>query len=162
MQGLKRAAVLCIVRWNRDYLLLHREREPNRGLFVPVGGKVDAHESPRSAAIRETREEAGIAVDDVRYLGSLVETSPTDYNWWSAVYLAELPPDAPRPQLPECREGRLEWIGEERLDAVPMPATDRYIYRYLAEGKPFAFTADYDVALGMTSMADELSGVTLV
>jgi 8-oxo-dGTP diphosphatase len=156
--GLKRTAVLCVIRHRDDYLLLRREREPNRGLYVPVGGKIDAFESPRAAAIREAREEAAVHVDDVRLLGSLVETSPTDYNWWTAVYLAEL---RERPRLVVCAEGELGWFTRDELLALPMPETDRHMYTYAERGVPFAFSAEYDAALRLLRMDEELAGVRI-
>jgi 8-oxo-dGTP diphosphatase len=159
VSGFKRTAVLCIIRHGDDFLLLRREREPNRGLYVPVGGKVDAHESPRAAAIREAREEAEVVIDDVRYLGTLVETSPTDYNWWTAVYIAEL---RERPPLVACKEGELGWFSRDELLTLPMPETDRHIYAYAERGVPFAFAAEYDEHLTLRSMVDELANVTIV
>jgi 8-oxo-dGTP diphosphatase len=159
VNGLKRTAVLCIVRHGDHFLMLRREREPNRGLYVPVGGKIDAHESPRAAAIREAREEAAIHVGDVRLLGSLVETSPTDYNWWTAVYLADVDE---RPPLVACKEGELGWFTRDELHALPMPETDRHIYAYAERGVPFAFSAEYDAELRLLRMDEELAGVRIV
>jgi len=158
--GLKRSAVICVVRHGSDYLMLLRDREPNRGLYVPVGGKLDPYESPRDAAIREIREEAGIAVTDVRLAGALVETSPTPYNWWSAVYVTDL--EGTRPDAIHCAEGTLGWFPRERLTALPMPDTDRFISDYLERGQPFIFSADYDRALKLVRMDEELAGVRLV
>lgn len=159
VNGLKRTAVLCIIRHGDAYLLLRREREPNRGLYVPVGGKIDAFESPRAAAIREAREEAAIHVDAVRYLGALVETSPTEYNWWTAVYLADL---RERPPLVPCVEGELGWFTRAELRALPMPETDRHIYDYAERSLPFAFSAEYDAELRLLRMDEELSGLNLI
>ncbi len=141
--------------------MLHRVREPNRGLWVPVGGKLEPFESPRAAAIRELREEAGIAVAGVRLLGTLVETSPTAYNWWTAVYLAELPGEAARPPLADCPEGELRWIPGERLLELPMPPTDRHIYACRDEGRPFMLAAEYDAALTLLRLDEELAGIRL-
>jgi 8-oxo-dGTP diphosphatase len=160
-EGLKRSAVICVVRHGDDHLMLHRNREPNRGLYVPVGGKLEPYESPRDAAIREIREEAGIAVDDVRLLGTLVDTSPTAFNWWSAIYVADLR-QTERPQVIDCAEGTLGWFSRVELLALPMPSTDRYIYDYLARGKTFAFSAEYDRDLKLLRLEDELARVRLI
>jgi 8-oxo-dGTP diphosphatase len=156
--GLKGTAVICVLRHDAEFLLLKRAREPNLGLYVPVGGKLNPPESPRAAALREIREETGIVATEVRLLGTLVETSPTSYNWWSAVYLADIPWVDP----PPCAEGELAWIGRVALPEVPMPPTDRFIYEYLLRGRPFAFSADYTAALALIRMEEELSGLRLV
>lgn len=161
VHGLKRNAVLCLLTHRGDDLMLHRAREPNRGLWVPVGGKLEPFESPRAAAIRELREEAGIAVPEVRLLGTLVETSPTAYNWWTAVYHAELPFDGPRPALAWCAEGELRWVPGHRLLELPMPPTDRHIYACRDERRPFMLSAEYDEALALVRLDEELSGTRL-
>lgn len=159
--GLKRNAVICVVRHRGEYLLLLRDREPNCGLYVPVGGKLDPYESARDAAIREIREEAGIVVDDVKLAGSLVETSPTSYNWWSNVYVADLPAETPRPELVGCKEGTLGWFAREALGALAMPPTDLAIYDLLDRETPFALAAEYDGDLRLVTMVDEFSGAVL-
>jgi len=162
IDGLKRSAVICVVRHGADHLMLHRDREPNRGLYVPVGGKLEPFESPRNAAIREIREEAGIEVTDVRLVGTLVDTSPTSFNWWSAIYVADLDGDAPRPQAVDCAEGTIGWFSRVELLALPMPSTDRFIYDYLARRKTFAFSAEYDRDLNLVRLEDELARVRLI
>lgn len=161
VHGLKRNAVLCLLRHRGHDLMLHRARDPNRGLWVPVGGKLEPFESPRAAAIRELREEAGIAVHDLRLLGTLVETSPTEYNWWTAVYLAELPDDGPQPPLAFCPEGELRWVPGDHLLELPMPATDRHIYACRDERRPFMLAAEYDEALALIRLDEELTGTRL-
>ncbi len=157
-EGLKRCAVICVLRHRTELLLLERAREPNRGLFTPLGGKLDRWEAPRAAAIREIREEAGLADAAVRLAGTLVETAPGAYNWWSAVYVAEIA----RIPLPPCAEGILHWVPREGLGAVPMPATDRHLYDYLDRGAPFALSAEYDAELRLLRLEEELSGRRLV
>ncbi len=155
--GLKRTAVLCLLRNSDKLLLIKRAKEPNLGLYVPVGGHVDPFESPRQAAIREIAEETGVEVTDVRFHGVLVESSPTAYNWISFVYSAEIPHIAP----PPCREGELEWFPIARLSELPMPTTDLYLYRYALDGRPFVMDALFDVDTRLLRMVDEISGEVL-
>ena len=84
--GLKRAAAMIILRADDQFLLLKRAKEPNRGMYVPVGGKLEPYEDPYTAALRECEEETGIKLDKLKYAGSLVESSPLKYNWWCSVY----------------------------------------------------------------------------
>jgi 8-oxo-dGTP diphosphatase len=150
--GLKRTATLCVLKHADKVLLLKRLKEPNKDMYTPVGGKLDPHENPHAAAIRETWEETGIRVEKMKFCGVLTETSPTDYNWVGYVYLAEID-DVP---APPCNEGTLEWIAFDDILKVPTPATDWYIYQYLLEGKPFVFSADFDEALNLLVMHEEL------
>lgn len=156
--GLKRTAVLCVLRHQDRFLLLRRLKEPNKDKYTPVGGKLDPYESPIDAAIRETREETGISVSGMRYAGMLVETSPTDYNWTGFVYVAAIDDMPP----PPCNEGTLEWITLDQVLQVPTPPTDWFIYQYIVESRPFAFHADYDADLQLLRMREELEGIDLV
>jgi 8-oxo-dGTP diphosphatase len=56
MEGLKRVAVICILRNQTNFLLLKRFNEPLKGLYVPVGGKVDPYENPYETALREVKK----------------------------------------------------------------------------------------------------------
>ena len=67
--GLKRTAAMVVLRYQRSFLLLKRIKEPHIGKYVPVGGKLDPFEDPYSAALRETYEETGIAVQQLKYGG---------------------------------------------------------------------------------------------
>lgn len=119
-EGLKRTAVLCVLKQGHQFLLLKRLKEPNKDTYTPVGGKLDPYENPYDAAIRETREETGIVVPVMKYGGVLVESSPTAYNWVSFVYVAEIDFVPP----PICNEGTLEWINFDDVLNVPTPKTD--------------------------------------
>ncbi len=152
--GHKQPAVLCLLKDGDNFLLLRRNKEPNKDKYTPVGGKIDPFESPIQAAVRETFEETGLSVPDARYCGVLVETSPVKYNWICFVYLAEI--DYVEP--PECKEGVLEWIHYDDLLTVPTPETDWHIYRYVLENKPFMFNADYDEHLTLRAMTEEIEG----
>ena len=153
--GLKRTAVICVLRNGSNFLLLKRLKEPNRDQYTPVGGKLDPFESPIRAAYRETWEETGIKAEKMTFCGVLTESSPTAYNWMSYVYVA----DVDYIPAPPCNEGELEWISFDNLLTVPTPKTDWFIYEYLLTNKPFAFNAEYDDELNLLIMQEELEEV---
>lgn len=153
--GLKRTATLVILRHEDQFLLLKRFKEPNKGMFTPVGGKLDPFESPRDCAIRETREETGIELNEVTFCGLLTETSPTKYNWCNYVYRADIPWQL----APASNEGELKWIGKDQLLQVPTHKTDWFMYQYVMEEKPFAFHAEFDGGLNLVKMEEEWGGV---
>lgn len=156
--GLKRTATLCILRHQDELLLLKRLKAPNKDNYTPVGGKLDPFESPLKSAIRETFEETGIVVDSMMFCGLLTETSPTEYNWTGYVYMADIEYREP----PTCNEGTLEWIAFDNLLSVPTPKTDWYIYKYILDKKPFAFSAEYDDQLNLLSMIEEIENIKVL
>jgi 8-oxo-dGTP diphosphatase len=158
MKGLKRTAVMVVLRSGTQFLLLKRANEPNRGLYVPVGGKVEPYEDPYQTGLREVAEETGIKLQKLRYMGSLVETSSVEYNWWCSIYMA----DIPWQEAPSCDEGELEWIDFSALETLATPATDWHIYQYMAREQPFAMRAIFDENLNMTFMEEEIEGKVLV
>lgn len=150
--GIKRTAVMVLLRHGDQFLLLKRLKVPNKDKYTPVGGKLDPFESPLKAAYRETLEETGIEVKDLRYMGLLVESAPNNYNWTCFVYLGEIPWQSP----PPCNEGTLEWINIDDLLNVPTPPTDWSIYQYILEQRPFMFSAEYDEDLNMIALVEEM------
>lgn len=157
MLGLKKIAAMVILRHQNKYLLLKRKNDPNQGMYVPVGGKLEPFETPLAAAIRETKEETGLEVKEVHFCGTLTETSPVKYNWVSYIYLADIADVPP----PPCDEGVLEWIALENLTKVPAPPTDKFIYDYVARNEPFAFSATFNEQLEMLEMRNEWKNRTV-
>jgi 8-oxo-dGTP diphosphatase len=155
--GLKRTAVLCILRHGDELLLMRRTKTLHQGLYVPVGGKVDPYEGPKAAALREVHEEAGVVLSDAQFCGVMVETSPVDYNWVSFIYIADIPRCEPIP----CVEGVLEWVPVAHLSDYPLLESDRFIYPYVLAGRPFVFDVIYDAEIRILRMVDELSGKVL-
>ncbi len=155
--GLKKAVVTCVLRSEVGFLLLRRSKEPNLGKYVPVGGHLEPFETPRQAVIREVKEETGISIEEPRLVGILTETSPTDYNWIVYIYTTDI---AAIPPI-ECAEGTLEWVPQERLDTIPIPTTDGFIYDYLSRSQFFVCDAVYDQNVKLIRLVDELSGKVL-
>lgn len=152
--GLKRAAAMVVLRHAQQFMLLKRIRPPFVGNYLPVGGKLDPHEDPYTAALREAYEETGIRLNTLRYGGVLIETSPVDYNWQSNIYVADI--DFREP--PVSDEGILEWVHFENIPNIPTPPTDFVIYQYLMRQQPFAFNAIYDAGMNLLQMTEEIEG----
>ena len=156
-KGLKKAVVVCVLRSEAGFLLLRRGKEPHLGKYVPIGGHLEPFETPRAAAIREVEEEAGISIEEIRLRGILTESSPTEYNWIVYIYTADITAIPPV----ECAEGTLEWVAQERLDTVPIPTTDGFVYDYLSRSEFFVLDAVYDENVELITLVDELSGRVL-
>jgi 8-oxo-dGTP diphosphatase len=158
--GLKRAAVLCLLESEEGVLLLERNKEPHKGKYIPIGGKIEPFEDPLSAVIRETFEEVGIKLkkDDVRYAGVLAETSPVKFNFINFIYRAHV--DFFEPPL--CDEGRLQWVAREDMEKLPAPETDRFIYQFAKSGRIFMLNAIYDEKLNLISLVEEIQNEVIL
>ncbi|MHC4210978.1 MAG: NUDIX hydrolase [Planctomycetota bacterium] len=126
-------AVLCYLYDDEgQVLLLHRDQQPNRGMYSPVGGKVDiaSGEGPHQCALRELAEETGITLghDDLRLTGIVSERAYEDEAHW-LIFLFEAVAPLARDALKWTRfeEGTLEWKRAEEVPGLPIPRTDREI-----------------------------------
>jgi len=128
-------ACLCELRDAQGrYLLLHRAKSPNKGLYSPIGGKLETStgESPAQCARREIFEEAGITIDiDRLHLAGIIsekgyisaDRSPPTH--WLMFWFRVAGPVAV--DRVDFDEGRLEWVEPDRLMDLAMPRTDREI-----------------------------------
>lgn len=112
-------------------LLLHRNKEPNMGLWSPCGGKlkVDDGESPYDCALRELQEETGIIAEkkDLHLTGIVSECGGKNKNHW-LMFLFELKKYVQK--LPSnCSEGRFAFFKPSELNEISLPKTDKeYIW----------------------------------
>ncbi len=65
-----------------EVLMMYRHKEPNLGLWVAPGGKVETDESPRDCALRELEEETGLRGKNIIFRGLVTEVSPLDHWQW--------------------------------------------------------------------------------
>ena len=82
-----RISTLAFLRDREDrLLLLERNREPNKGCWSPIGGKLhmDEGESPYECARREILEEAALEVadDDLHLFGMVSEKHYEGSGHW--------------------------------------------------------------------------------
>lgn len=63
---MKKTNLILVYNSNEDKILMcKREKEPYKGKFNLVGGKVEQNENELHAAYRELQEETGISKDDI-------------------------------------------------------------------------------------------------
>ncbi|MBN1247204.1 MAG: 8-oxo-dGTP diphosphatase [Anaerolineae bacterium] len=133
-------------------LLMQRHKEPNLGLWIAPGGKIELHESPHDAARREMQEETGLVVEDLVWRGFCTEVSPLpDWQWMLFIYVARTFHGTLRPDL---REGELAWVEQDRyLRELPIPQADRiFAPRVLGEASGmFEAKFVYDADLKLVS-----------
>ena len=104
-------------------LLMHRKREPNLGLWVAPGGKIEPGESPYETALREFAEETGLEAKDLQLRG-LCTFVPLlkQYPWFIFIFVTT---DCQGVLRTDCEEGDLTWISlEEYLTTLPKPGAD--------------------------------------
>lgn len=128
-----RIAVLCYLYDAAGrVLLLHRLKQPNAGMYSPVGGKLEVAlgEGPHDCARREIREETGIelADEEVRLLGVVSETAYQGETHW-LIFLFESSRAIAHEEIAAMTfdEGTLEWIEPERVVDLEIPETDRKV-----------------------------------
>lgn len=113
-------SVLVYLFRGQDVLIMKRNKEPNLGLWVAPGGKIEAGESPHEAACREMFEETGLQVSNLRLRGLCTEVSARpDWNWLLFIFVAR---GFSGDLCPDLREGQLAWLPLERylsLSAIP-------------------------------------------
>lgn len=76
------SAAAILLRGDGQALFIRRGHEPGLGRLAFVGGFVDAGETPEVALRREVREEVGVELDAIDYLGS----QPNTYGYRGVTY----------------------------------------------------------------------------
>lgn len=136
-----RIAVLCYL-YDADgrVLMLHRLRDPNAGMYSPIGGKLETGEGegPHQCAVREIREEAGITLRDeeIRLVGIVSErgypavsdSGAGGQTHW-LIFLFEVTRAIAHDEITEYafNEGTMEWVSVEDVARLAIPDTDRTV-----------------------------------
>lgn len=100
------------------FLLGTRTKEGDGfGAWCPPGGSLDMFETIEECVIRETREEASIEIENVRFVTFHENIQPEiDFHYVTFVYVADWKSGIPLPQKSEVGEwGWFAW------DALPEP-----------------------------------------
>ncbi len=144
---LKLATLVYALR-DEQVLLLRRTTEPNRGLWVAPGGKLEHGESPAECAVREMREETGLAIERPVLRAVMTETSPrADYQWLTFIFVAW---EFDGTFTPAPGIGEFRWVPVDEVTKLPIPPADAIFFpRLLENGSTFHGTFEYDAELNL-------------
>ena len=149
---------LCYIEHEGSYLMLLRNKkadDPNEGKWIGIGGKFEEGETPDECMLREVREETGIELTDYHFHG-IIEFRSDEWEYEDMyLYTAKYPDVKREMELPECREGTLQWILKEDIMNLNLWEGDRVFLRALLDGRQ-----DINMRLGYTK--DALTQVTML
>ena len=110
-----------------EQLLLLRAKQPNLGVWTPIGGKLEmaTGESPFECAVRETAEETGLHVkpEDLHLFAMIAEKAYQGETHWLMFLFRCKRPIAAQP--PDIAEGRFGFFSREKIKTLPIPETDK-------------------------------------
>uniref|UniRef100_M4BF72 Nudix hydrolase domain-containing protein n=1 Tax=Hyaloperonospora arabidopsidis (strain Emoy2) TaxID=559515 RepID=M4BF72_HYAAE len=133
------ALVVCHNKKYNSFLLV--QEFANSGFWLP-GGRIDSGENPAQAAIRETKEEAGI---DIRLTGLLKleyhpkqDRSGTPYVRMRFIFYAEpFDCDQPPKSIPDYESAGAAWCRVDQVASLPLRGSEPVTYfNHIASGKP--------------------------
>ena len=104
-------AIIVLVRDQSDRILLGRQRVWPEHRFSTFAGFVETGESFEQCVAREVREEAGVSVTDVKYLGS--QPWPFPASLMIAFEARIVDPEGARPDGEEIEE--IRWLDRESI-----------------------------------------------
>jgi 8-oxo-dGTP diphosphatase len=134
---------------------MHRNKEPNKGLWIGPGGKVDPGESPYDCARRELLEETGIEANKLIFRALITEVSPLpEWQWLMFLYVAT---EFSGKLIGDKREGNLRWWPIPEALNLPIPQADQIFFpRVVDLSHPF-YQAKflYDVELKLIEVIDQ-------
>jgi 8-oxo-dGTP diphosphatase len=126
--------VLC--RRDDQVLMMKRTKEPNLGLWVAPGGKIERDEAPFECAVRELREETGLRASDICLRGMLTVVMPDILQ--PCMHFLYLVTDFAGQLVADEREGVLGWWPVDEVERLPMPqAVAKFLPRVLDATWPF-------------------------
>ncbi|SDJ36376.1 8-oxo-dGTP diphosphatase [Natronorubrum texcoconense] len=134
-------ATLCFPRRTRDtesgtteeVLLIEKRRGLGEGWYNGPGGKLEADETPRECAVRETREEVGLEIDpeSLEKAGELTFLLDGEEHTFCHVYRTRSFAGEPTP----TEEARPEWVAVDDVPYDQMWEDDQFWLPGVLEGK---------------------------
>jgi 8-oxo-dGTP diphosphatase len=110
-----------------EQLLMLRAKQPNLGVWTPIGGKLEmaTGESPLQCALRETEEEAGMKVreEDMHLFAMVAEKAYQGQTHWLMFLFRCKSPIAGLP--PDMAEGRFAFHSRDAIKNLAIPETDQ-------------------------------------
>jgi 8-oxo-dGTP diphosphatase len=110
-----------------EQLLMLRAKQPNLGVWTPIGGKLEmaTGESPLQCAVRETEEETGLVVEEkAMHLFAMIAEKAYhgDIHWLMFLFRCKTPIDR---LPPDIIEGKFAFHSREAIKRLAIPETDQ-------------------------------------
>jgi 8-oxo-dGTP diphosphatase len=110
-----------------EQLLMLRAKQPNLGVWTPIGGKLEmaTGESPLQCAVRETEEETGLVVreEDMHLFAMIAEKAyQGDTHWLMFLFRCKTPIEA---LPPDITEGKFAFWSRDAIKTLAIPETDQ-------------------------------------
>ncbi len=136
---MKQLTLCLLTRENKkgkEILLGMKKRGFGVGKWNGIGGKFDSQKGDKNiedTAKRETKEEIGVEVEDLRKVGFLNFRFPNKPKWNQDVYVFLVKNWQGTPS--ETEEIKPKWFPEKEIPFTKMWAADKFWLPYILEGK---------------------------
>ncbi len=119
-------SVVCYIEGREGFLFLKRNHSPDLGKFVPPGGKIEDGEDPIVCVQREVKEETGLTLNKIDYIGTAIHYGKKE-EWIVFIFYSK---DF-EGEITEGLEGPLFWIEKDNVYSLDMPPGDKYLLSYI-------------------------------
>jgi len=117
-------------------LLMKRNKEPNLGLWVAPGGKIEKDEASYECAVRELREETGLQAHEIHLRGIVSVVMPEILH--PCMQFLYVVTDFTGELMADEREGVLHWWSVDEVQQLPMPQANAvFLPRVIDVNWPF-------------------------
>ena len=113
-----RVGVAVIFMRNNRLLLIKRKKSHGAGSWAVPGGHLEFGESPEECAIRETREEVGLEISDVRFVAITNDVFPENNLHYITIWMKG---DCPSGEPKKASQDEVAELGWFSWDALPSP-----------------------------------------
>lgn len=136
---------LCYIEKDNKYLMLHRTKknqDPNKGKWIGVGGKIEAHESKEECLMREVFEETGLTLRAYQYRAKIYFYSDIYEDEIMYLYTASQFTGT----MIDCNEGELAWIDKTDVMKLNLWEGDKVFLEKLLQDhmQPFELKLYYE------------------
>jgi 8-oxo-dGTP diphosphatase len=133
IMDMKKVATMVYLMRGRKILFLIRNKKDDpvhrQGVYIPLGGKVEDNEGVLACAVRETKEESGLIVSDLKLRGVInyLGGGKNGDDWTSFLFVGSSFEGEPI----DGNEGQLVWVEREELASLDLYPGDTILLKNL-------------------------------